>query len=130
MSKKNKIFLIAFLVSLVVSFLTFRYIYKDHRDISSEEACYELTLDKIEASYNTNSEEANKKFLDKTIKVKGNITQIDTENKYLIVDNKISCSFNTIENAELNSEVTIKGRFIGYDELLEEFKLDECSIIK
>ena len=35
-----------------------------------------------------------------------------------------------IDDELLNNDVTIKGRCIGYDDLLEELKMDQCIIIK
>lgn len=29
-----------------------------------------------------------------------------------------------------NNPISVKGRCIGYDDLLEEIKLDQCSIVK
>jgi hypothetical protein len=34
------------------------------------------------------------------------------------------------EQVMLNSQVKIKGRVTGYDDLLEELKLDQCLIVK
>ena len=35
-----------------------------------------------------------------------------------------------LEEIEKGQTITIKGRFIGYDELLDEFKMDQASLIK
>ena len=31
---------------------------------------------------------------------------------------------------KVNDSIKLKGRFIGYDDLLGEFKMDECSIVE
>ena len=48
-----------------------------------------------------------------------------------MINNKIFCKFDNIVNKiNINDSIVVKGRCIGYDELLEEIKLDQCSIVK
>ena len=50
-----------------------------------------------------------------------------------MLDHGIYCQLlNASDHKELTAggEVKIKGRFIGYDDLLEEVKLDQCLIIE
>ena len=53
--------------------------------------------------------------------------------KFVISSNSIVNEFflNSIESEKkyLNTKIKIKGRFIGYDDLLEHVKLDQCLII-
>ncbi len=130
MSKKNKIIFTVFVILSLVVFVGYQYIYKEHRDISSEEAKFEITTNSLKSEYSLNSEIANQKFLDKTIIITGALTSIDFENKTLVIDEKVTC--NTVENIDvkIGFNLKVKGRFIGYDELLDEFRLDECTIIK
>ena len=70
------------------------------------------------------------KYLDQTINVTGRITSID--NTSLEIDNSISCYFETaMKNNDhlLNTMMTVKGRCLGYDDLLEEIKMDQCVLI-
>ena len=48
-----------------------------------------------------------------------------------MISNKISVRFDTIQNITESTleNVYVKGRFVGYDELLEEFQLDQCILI-
>ena len=69
------------------------------------------------------------KYLDQTIVVSGLITSVNAEN--ITISNKIYCQFETLNNdLKVNVSVAIKGRCIGFDDLLEEIKLDQCSIKK
>lgn len=130
MSKRNKIIFTILLILAFVAFIGYQYVYQKHRDISNEKASYEITINDLNSEYSLSWEKANQKFLDKTILITGVVTSIDKTNQSYIIDEKINC--NSVENIKVNvgSIVSVKGRFIGYDELLEEYKLDECSIVK
>lgn len=129
MSKRNKIIAVIFLVLVLTVFLGYQYVYQDHRNISTEEVSYELTKNDLDEFYNSNSENANKKYLDKTILLVGIVTSIDKANSSFLVDEKINCKFNNDFDVTISSIVSVKGRFIGYDELLDEYQMDECSIV-
>lgn len=130
MLKKNKLIIVFILVVLIVSFFGYQYIYQDHRNISSEKASFELTANDIEKEYKNNPTSANEKFLDKTVVIIGVVTSVDEENKSIVLNEKINCNFKSDIDLKVSNVVSVKGRFIGYDELLEEYNLDECSRIK
>lgn len=116
-------------VLAVISILTYNYIYQNHRDINKEKAEYNLTSVEILKKFSTDPDNSEKKYLDKTIEVIGKITD-QTENT-ITLDHIVFCQFNTNINIQLkdNYQIKIKGRFIGYDDLLEQIKLDQCNII-
>jgi hypothetical protein len=59
------------------------------------------------------------------------VTIIDLENNALILDKKVFATFSDSLSKSIISgkKISIKGRFLGYDELLQEFKIDQSSII-
>lgn len=125
-------------IGLFVTFLVFActilylYAYQDHRDIATEKSDYEITVMKLQAEFVENDSLANSKYQDKTIEVSGKITDIDKESKGVVVDEKLFGTFKDILPSDLatGNQIKIKGRFIGYDDLLEEFKVDQISIVK
>ena len=130
MRKYKWVILIAILI--VVSIVGYNYLYKSHRDISSEEANFSITAAKLTNDFKESEGNANAKYLDKTIALSGNVTAIDTVSNILVIDEVVSA---TLEEKldkiiQHNQKITIKGRFIGYDELLEEFKMDQVTIIE
>jgi hypothetical protein len=74
-----------------------------------------------------NPSASEKKYLNKTIEVMGSITELNGQD--LTLDNKIFCQFNSKIEVDTSKKVSIKGRFIGYDELLDQIKIDQCSIL-
>jgi len=128
---KKKIGIIFLFIALIGSFIYF-YAYKNHRDISSEKAQYTIKINDLQVDFTKNDSLANSKYQDKTIQVSGNITSIEKESKGIVLDDKLFGTFkDSIPNSLVKGNlITIKGRFIGYDDLLEEFKVDQITIVK
>ncbi|MCB0462329.1 MAG: hypothetical protein R2816_01025 [Flavobacteriaceae bacterium] len=120
---------IAIIVILViVAFLSYHYIYQDHRDIESETAVFTITAKDITNEFEINSSDAETKYLNKTIVISGIITELSSNQ--ITVNDKVFCQLVKTTNVlKPNQKVTLKGRFIGYDNLLDEIKLDQCYII-
>jgi len=119
---------IALLIIVIVTFLGYHYIYQDHRDIESETAAFTFTAEDITNEFEINPSDAESKYLNKTIIISGIITELNSNQ--ITVNDKVFCQLNNPTNIlKTNQKVTLKGRFIGYDNLLEEIKLDQCYII-
>ncbi|MCF8272716.1 MAG: OB-fold putative lipoprotein [Flavobacteriaceae bacterium] len=116
-------------VLAVISIFIYNYIYQNHRNINNENAEYNLNSVDILNKFSIDPVNSEKKYLNKTIEVIGTITN-QTKNT-MTLDHVVFCQFTTNINIQLkdNSQIKIKGRFIGYDDLLEEIKLDQCNII-
>lgn len=119
---------IVLLIIIIVTFLGYHYIYQDHRDIESETAEFTLTAEDITNEFEINPSDAESKYLNKTIIISGIITELNSNQ--ITLNDKVFCQLNSATNIlKTNQKVTLKGRFIGYDNLLEEIKLDQCYII-
>lgn len=117
---------------IFIGYGIYSYIYQSHRDIASEKGIYRVTVQTIFQEFQQNETKANAKYLDKTIEVTGKVTSIDKENKSIVMDDQLYalCSDSIPIALRELSNVKIKGRFIGYDDLLGELKMDQCTIIE
>ena len=71
---------------------------------------------------------ANTKYLEKAVAVKGIVAEVN--NNVITLDNGIVCTLQTTNTAiKKDQVVTIKGRVLGYDDLMGEIKLDQCFSI-
>lgn len=117
------------IVIVVIAIIGYSYIYKKHRNIETEEAQYSLTAKQIHSEFSSDSRDSQNKYLNKTIEILGLISEInETE---ITINDMVFCQFSEQLNhkeLKLNSKISIKGRFIGYDDLLELIKLDQCTI--
>lgn len=128
MNKKIKIVLVI-IVLIVVAFFAARY-YAYHggkRDIQAEETAFSVTAKSITQEFTTNVEASNKKYLEKPITVSGIVTSVNATE--VIIDNSVNCNFLKADASIKNGQnITVKGRVIGYDDLLGEVKIDQCNI--
>lgn len=118
---------IVFIILIVIGIMAYNYIYQDHRDIESETAEFVLNSTDLVNEFTINPSASEKKYLNKTIEVFGTITELNDRD--LTLDNNIFCQFSSKIEVDTSKKVNIKGRFIGYDELLDQIKIDQCSIL-
>lgn len=122
--------IVILIILIVVAIIGYNYIYQDHRDIESEAAEFVMSSDEIATKFSENVTLAEQTFLNKTIEVSGSVSELNDND--LTIEDKIFCQFlNQIkDNISIDSKIKIKGRVIGYDDLLEQVKLDQCAILK
>ena len=105
---------------------------KPHKNYSNTKP--NITIDSLNFinEFKTNSTSATEKYLNQVILVNGNVT--DRLTKSIVLNNGIVCtldslSLKALELIQINNEVSIKGRFVGFDDLFEEIRLDHCFIM-
>lgn len=116
------------LIFLVILFLSYKYLYHGHRDISNEKAFFSVTATEILQDFLLDESKANLKYLDKSITISGKITNIDTKNNTIVIDEKVFVLLKKITVVKQSEVIIVQGRVIGYDSLLEEIKLDQAEI--
>jgi len=129
MTKKTKIVFASILGLGLVLFVAYKIMLTTgKRDVKTEKTEFAVSTKEIVNEFATDTS-ATTKYLNKAIEIKGVVTQI--EDKQLILDGVIICAMkNAVTSENKDKIITIKGRFLGYDDLMGELKLDECSIIK
>jgi sRNA-binding regulator protein Hfq len=128
MSKKFKIVAII-LVVLITGFFIYNYVMTGGaRNLEKEKSEFSTSAVVIFGEFSSNSEIATTKYLNKAVEISGKVTNVD-EN-VITLDEKVSCQLLVSEKVEVNGQLKIKGRVTGYDDLLEELKLDQCLIVK
>ncbi|MEW5675132.1 hypothetical protein ABGT15_02345 [Flavobacterium enshiense] len=116
---------------IIMGWAFYSYLYKEHRNIAEEKGSFSVSADSIYNEYITNETKANAKYLDKTIVVQGKISKINITENTIVIDEKMVVYFqekvaNTLK--EFNT-IKVKGRFLGYDELLGEMKMDQTVVV-
>lgn len=130
MNKKLKIFLIILLTICLIGFVGYNYaIYGGERNLDSEKAQFSVTSKSISDEFSSDIDVANKKYLEKAVAISGVVTS--AKNHEVIIDNTIICNFKNIDNSiKVDQNISIKGRIVGFDDLLGELKLDQCFLNK
>src|SRR5690606_2600285 len=123
MLMKKRVLLV--LVALA-AFLGYLYIYQDHRNIAAETSSFELTSGLLISEFEANPKQAESKYLDKTLSVEGRVTELNHLD--VTLDGKIFCSFGDLNSVKVSDMVKVKGRCIGYDDLLQLVKMYQCVL--
>ncbi len=119
-------------MALILLFAAYRYVYKAHRDISSEDASVVLSVAQLKEQFAANPGETTTKLLDQTIVIYGKVSTSDLKTKNLLVDDLIDVTLtNATETLPKVGDIArIKGRYVGFDDLLEQHKMVDAIIIK
>lgn len=124
---KKRSFIILLLLGVIAVGL-YKYIYKNHRDIASEASAFIVSSHQLSTEFIQDAITAETKYLNKTIEITGVIS--DVEQHSLTLNDKVFCQFaEQLSAIKTDEYLKIKGRVIGYDDLLEQVKLDQCHII-
>lgn len=125
---KRKLFISIGLVTLLL-IIGYLYVYQDHRDIKSEQAAFVVRSTELFEEFMNDPQQSEQKYLNKTIEISGILSELSE--KELTLDDHIFCQFSEpiSHKFEPVALIRIKGRFIGYDDLLEQVKIDQSSII-
>jgi hypothetical protein len=130
MTRKFKL-IIGFVSGLLISIITvYFYMYQSHRDIASENVSFETSVSELSQHFINNPESSTTTYADQTISIYGNVTALDLKQNIITLDNKLIAlvtreEIGKVKNGDL---VKVKGRFIGYDELFDELRMDQCIV--
>ncbi|NAS10703.1 hypothetical protein [Poritiphilus flavus] len=127
MRRKQYIVLASSLFVFLLAISAYKYIYREHRDIGSEKADFSMSA--VELKTVLAQEAIAPKYIDKVIKTHGMITAIEQQSA--IIDNKVQVNFNGDVSGKLSlkNPIAIKGRCVGYDDLLELVKIDQAILV-
>ena len=124
----RKIIFISFICLALLGLGIYLYLQKGHRNIETEKAEFVLSAEKLASDFQNDLTQANQTYLNQTIEITGNLKEISDST--LSLDPGIFCTFSKpIEVKPTTTEIKVKCRCIGYDELFGEVKLDQCSLI-
>ncbi len=99
------------------------------RDLQSEDPAFTLNAKDFVAEFTSKEAEANKKYLEKPVVISGVIASIN--DKEVILDNVVVCGFTAADaSLKVGQTVSVKGRVVGFDDLMGSVNMDQCSINK
>lgn len=127
--KKGTKIVIVLAALVLIGFLGYNYIMTaGARDLENEKSEYTVSAISVSNEFSTDPKNATTKYLNKAVEITGKVTSVN-EN-VITLDEKISCQLKSPEKVEVGTQVNVKGRVTGYDDLFEELKLDQCLIVK
>ena len=128
--KHKKKLLFALVLIVIAAIVGYNYIYQDHRDIQSEKPAFTLKATDFIKDFQDSEEAATEKYLNKTLEIEGILSSIDGNT--VVIEDVIFFALSENETPpnsnQLNKIIQLKARCIGYDNLLEEIKLDQATL--
>ncbi len=124
-SKKSKYGLGALVVVILLATLGYQYVMRPAKSIEEKKAEYVGSATELLKEVNKDTQV----WQDKVVSIFGRVTNLD--DKGFMLSSTIFCQLkdsSIVRELKLGDSVSIKGRIIGYDDLLEEVKLDQCII--
>ncbi|AGC78391.1 hypothetical protein LX97_02722 [Nonlabens dokdonensis] len=129
MKKIVSVIILLFLFIFIAGYL---YLYQDHRDVNATVATNSFNSSELLSIFQDADIENDKEILDQVILITGVAT---SKSAYTVtLDDKIFIEFNHKDDEtfkyifKVNETYTIKGRCLGYDDLLEEVKMDQAIL--
>lgn len=125
--KKLYIVMSITLLLIILSIATYNYMYKEHRNIATENVSFNVSASKLNSDLSAPDKAS--EYIDKVVQVHGSVTAV--EQNGVVIDDKVQVSFiESVSNSlSIEKQITIKGRCVGYDDLLELVKIDQATII-
>ncbi|MAD29870.1 MAG: hypothetical protein CMC00_02455 [Flavobacteriaceae bacterium] len=125
LSKKNKVIITILLVFSVIGFTIYTYAMRPPTAIENKKIDFSGSSDELLLKIIDHTEE----WQDKIVVVSGEVTSLD--DKGILLSASIYCQLKdttVLKKINPSNNISLKGRIIGYDDLLEELKLDQCII--
>ena len=127
LSKKSKIAFGVLFIIVIAVFSVYKYSTKPPAEIEDRSVDFTGTSKELFREIEINT----LLWQDKIVLISGEISSLD--DKGFVLSQNIYCilkEVSTLKKITSKQNITIKGRIIGYDDLLEELKLDQCIIQK
>ena len=122
MKRKNFLIIIVLILALAAYF-GYRYLYHSHRNIQQEAPMASMPVADIQELFKAGKADS---LMNKAVIVFGIVSEL--EGKSLTLEGGVFCSFDEMPTGlSLQQQITVKGRCVGYDDLFEIVKLDQCQ---
>ena len=125
LSKKNKFFITVLMLFSSIGIVIYTYTMRAPTTIENKKIDFTGSAEELLLKITDHTEE----WQDKIVVVSGEVTSSD--DKGIMLSRKIYCQLKQVtdfQKINLSKNISLKGRIIGYDDLLEELKLDQCII--
>lgn len=135
----KRFFIISVVLIIIAGIFTWFWIFRaQDKSVENGKADLVMEAETLVNSFNSNEDQANKKYLNKIICVHGIVGQISEDEKEITVELKVentssgvSCSFDKSvlnkSSLKIGENVTIKGVCNGY---LMDVVLNRCALVK
>lgn len=97
-------------------------------DVSKAAINFNVNATEFVEEFSNDLESSEKKYHDAIIVVEGVVTEI--ENDGVTLNEGVFCKLSSTIDTKVGAKIKVKGLYIGFDDLFEIVKIDQCSIVK
>jgi hypothetical protein len=123
-----KLISVVLIILLMAGISLYKYTYQEHKNIESSNVDFKITALELSLHFGVDAEKASEKYVNKVIVVSGDVSELNSVS--VMLNSVVLCYFMNGTEQVKQGALIIKGRCIGYDDLLEVVKLDQCSFEK
>ena len=120
-----KLISVVLIILLIGGISLYKYTYQEHKNIESSNVDFKITALELSLDFGLDAEKASEKYVNKVIVVSGDVSELNPVS--VMLNSVVLCYFTNETEQVKQGSLIIKGRCIGYDDLLEVVKLDQCS---
>ncbi|MEM8763819.1 MAG: hypothetical protein AAGD88_08400 [Bacteroidota bacterium] len=116
------------IIAATLAYFGYQYMFPEQRNILEEEVAFTLAPESLNEAFQAETQGLD--YIDQVVQTTGKVTEFDSG--WIVLDNHIQANLLPSNiDAPLSKDmvITIKGRCVGYDELLELVKVDQATII-
>ncbi|MEL6305693.1 MAG: hypothetical protein AAFQ20_13000, partial [Bacteroidota bacterium] len=106
------------IVAAALAYFGYQYMFPEQRNILEEEVAFTLPPESLNEAFQAETQGLD--YIDQVVQTTGKVTEFDSG--WIVLDNHIQANLlpsNLDAPLSKDMEITIKGRCVGYDELLE-----------
>ncbi|GAA3783270.1 hypothetical protein GCM10022271_14500 [Corallibacter vietnamensis] len=125
--KRLKIIAIILVIQISGFYLIYKNVVQPPVSIEDVKSDYNHSVKQFYLEFVESNVAFDRKYLNKVISLTGNVTVV--QDSVIILNNKIVCIANEkFNNTIKDKTIKVKGKYVGYDELFDNLKMDECVI--
>ena len=123
----KKIGIILVLLCLIF-FGVYKYLFRAPEDVSKATIHFTVNATEFVEEFSNDLESSEKKYHEAILVVEGVVTEVEVEG--ITLNEGVFCKLSSTEDIKVNTTIKVKGLYIGFDDLLEIVKIDQCSIVE
>jgi len=112
----------------IIFFGVYKYMFRAPEDVSKATINFTVNATEFVEEFSSDLASSEKKYHEAILVVEGVVTEVESEG--ITLNEGVFCKLSSTENIKTDSKIKIKGLYIGFDDLFEVVKLDQCSIVE
>lgn len=123
----KKIVIILVLLGLIF-FGVYKYMFRAPEDVSKATINFKVNATEFVEEFSNDLEFSEKKYHNAILVVEGIVTEI--ENDGITLNEGVFCKLSSVVDTKVGAKIKVKGLYIGFDDLFEIVKIDQCTIVE